>query len=154
MLISPMPSPKGSNREQLYILRGGARRAKPAGAYDEAPGERDPVMAIAQWVSENLSQEDQSRLLERLAMKPAQDDEDGGASPSLDPYDTRRRAPGQAKAMDAMVARVLAKQFPGIEKIDVQPMETGPRRPAVEQDAARLKSLAERFPGFGRIGFA
>ena len=56
--------------------------------------------------------------------------------------------------MDAMVARVLAKQFPGIEKIVVAPMETGPRRPAVEQDSARLKSLAERFPGFGRIGFA
>ena len=128
MLISPMPSPKGSNREQLYILRGGARRAKPAGAYDEAPGERDPVMAIAQWVSENLSQEDQSRLLERLAMKPAQDDEDGGASPSLDPYDTRRRAPGQSTA--------------------------GPRKPAIASDSSHLKSLAERFPGIDRIGFA
>ena len=87
-------------------------------------------------------------------MKPAQDDEDGGASPSLDPYDTRRRAPGQSKAMDAMVARVLAKQFPGIEKIDVQPMETGPRKPAIATDSARLKSLAERFPGIERIGFA
>ena len=41
-----------------------------------------------------------------------------------------------------------------LEKIEVQPMQTGPRKPAIAADSARLKSLGERYPGFDRIGFA
>ena len=107
-LISPMPSPSGKNREQLYILRGGARRAHPAGAYDARNG------------------------LRGMAFDDANSD----------------------AAVDSIVADVLAKQFPGIEKIDVQPMQTSPRKSVVATDSARLKSLGERYPGFNRIGFA
>ena len=163
-----MPSPRGTNREQLYILKG-ERRSNPRGAYDVKGGFRrgaydgdddiDPVSEICRWVNEHLSPEDQSRLMEALAAKPfrAMDDDDGAAHPSLDPTQTKRIAPGQAKAkaaMDAIVADVLAKQFPGIEKIDVQPMQTSPRKSVVATDSARLKSLGERYPGFDRIGFA
>ena len=162
-LISPMPSPSGKNHEQLYILRGGARRTRRAGAYDSRRGLRGmafdaaasdaAVEELLAWIRAHLDDEAQGRLIEQLATKPARamDDE-----PSLDPTETKRIAPGQAKAkaaMDAIVAEVLAKQFPGIEKIEVHPMETSPRK-SVATDSARLKSLGERYPGFSRIGFA
>jgi hypothetical protein len=158
MLISPMPSPAGSNREQLYILRGGARRGLTGGAYDETPNDRDPVAEIVQWVSANLSPEDQTRLMEQLAETPARAmDDDGAARPAFDPTQTRTTAPGQAlaqsRAMDSMIARSLEKRFPGIGKIDVAPTEHAARK-AVATDSARLRSLGERFPGFDRIGFA
>jgi hypothetical protein len=163
-LISAMPSPTNTNWERLFILRGS--RANPLGAYDSRRSLRgmafddaapDAVEELLRWIRINLDDEAQGRLIEQLATKPANamDDEDGAARPSLDPTQTKRTAPGQAKAMDAMVARVLAKQFPGIEKIDVHPMETaGRRKPAIASDSAHLKSLAERFPGIDRIGFA
>ena len=156
-LISPMPSPTNTNWERLFIPRGS--RANPLGAYDSRRGLRgmafdedgpDTVEELLRWIRVNLDDEAQGRLIEQLATKPAKAMDDD--EPALDPTQTKRTAPGQAQAMDAIVA--LAKQFPGIEKIEVAPMEAGPRRPAVEQDSARLKSLAERFPGFGRIGFA
>ena len=108
------------------------------------------------WIHAHLADEAQGRLIEQLATKPARA-MDGRRCRSLDPTETKRIAPGQAKAkaaMDAIVADVLAKQFPGIEKIDVQPMQTSPRKPVVATDSARLKSLGERYPGFDRIGFA
>jgi hypothetical protein len=33
--ISPLPSPRSTNHERLYILKGGARRSNPKAAYDE-----------------------------------------------------------------------------------------------------------------------
>ena len=168
-LISPMPSPSGKNREQLYILRGGARRAHPAGAYDARNGLRGmafddansdaAVEELLAWIRAHLDDEAQGRLIEQLATKPARATRERAMDddPSLDPMQTKRIAPGQAKAkaaLDSIVADVLAKQFPGIEKIDVQPMQTSPRKSVVATDSARLKSLGERYPGFNRIGFA
>jgi hypothetical protein len=94
-LITPLPSPRGTNRERLYIIKGGARRSGQEAAYDERGGllrsgnydDVDPVQQIADWVTANLDDEAQARLIERLAARPApaQDDE-----PSLDPYATRQ----------------------------------------------------------------
>jgi hypothetical protein len=192
--ITSMPSPRGTNREQLYILKGGARRSGMKGAYDERGGLRrgaydddvDPIQQIYAWAIENLDDADLIRLLDMIggkSLQPAQDDDTDAAVPSLDPMQTLRRAPGQSreKAMDAMIARALRKQFgksvdvprpdsvatderrlqslaerfPGFERIGVHPMEFDLRdRPAIATDSARLKSLAERYPGFGAIGFA
>jgi hypothetical protein len=90
--ISPLPSPRGTSHERLYILRGGARRS-PTAAYDSRgrdPGlaydDVDPVNELFGWITQNLDDAAQNRLSEMLAAKPAQDEE---AAPSLDPNATR-----------------------------------------------------------------
>ena len=67
MLISPMPSPSGTNRERLFVLRG-AKSNRRGGAYDTVGptptnrgamcAEPDPVKQIAEWAKENLSADD------------------------------------------------------------------------------------------------
>ncbi len=154
--------PPGKNHERLYILRGGARRARPAGAYDARNGLRGmafddatsdaAVEELLAWIRANLDDEAQGRLIEQLATKPARAMDD---DPSLDPMQTKRIAPGQAKAkaaMDAIVAEVLAKQFPGIEKIEVQPMQTSPRKSVVATDWSGSSFWASAIPALIALG--
>jgi hypothetical protein len=68
--ISPLPSPRGTSHERLYILRGGARRS-PTAAYDSRgrdPGlaydDVDPVNELFGWITQNLDDAAQNRLSE------------------------------------------------------------------------------------------
>jgi hypothetical protein len=160
-MISPMPSPRGTNREQLYILRGGARRSSPKGAYDAKGGPRlaydevDSVKQLHAWIVENLDDAAQARLVQALAdtRRGAQDEE---AAPSLNPNATRHgvNATQQRKAaltaQDARFGAVLKKAFarPGSAAFDAR------QRRKLAADSAIIKSLAERYPGFGKIDVA
>jgi hypothetical protein len=126
MIIKPMPSPQGTNREKLFILQGGRGVLNPRGAYDSrrslaydtlGASPNDPVKQIAEWAKENLSADDLSRLIGALGREaqqnmPAADDE-----PTIDPMQTRGRAPGARVGMDAAATKGLFERFPEIARI-------------------------------------
>jgi hypothetical protein len=126
-----MPSPKGTNREKLYILQGGRGVLNPSGAYDSRRGlaydtlgasPEDNVAQIAAWAKENMSSEDLMRLCKLLGdtagtgSVPAADD---NAPPSVDPMETRGRAPGARVSMDSAQTKSLFARFPDLARIGV-----------------------------------
>jgi hypothetical protein len=118
MIIKPMPSPSGTNREKLF--RGMAYDAVgPTPTNRGAMGtEPDPVTAIVDWCRENLPAVDVTRLCQALGSMnseppPAADDQ-----PSVDPMQTRGRAPGARVSMDSAHMRSLDKRF-GLGRIGI-----------------------------------
>src|ERR1700733_5738889 len=90
----PMPSPRGTNHERLFIsahrgpaydARGGLLGYDKRLARDAA---QDPVAVLHKWVCENLDDAAQARLVQAMAdtRRGAQDEE---AAPSFDPNDER-----------------------------------------------------------------
>jgi hypothetical protein len=164
MLIRPMPSPNGTNREKLYVLQGGRgalnRRENYGMAFDARRGmaydtlgakpSDDNVNQLCSWIEENLSDEDRQRLIETLANRPApaQDDD-----PVVDPMQTRGKAPGERLSMDAAAAKSLFGSV--LKQAFAKPITPVAKYRAKEvrlaADAARVKSLGERVPGFGAI---
>ena len=119
MLIRPMPSPRATNHEKLYILQGGRRSNPRGGAYDSVGGSpEDSVGQIFAWVTENLDDAAQTRLIEMLANKPARPAEDEDEPPVVDPMQTRGKAPGQRLSMDSEHMRSLDKRF-GLARIGI-----------------------------------
>jgi hypothetical protein len=122
MLIKPMPSPGGTNREKLFILQGGKGALNRRGmAFDAAMGasNADSVAQIVSWAKENLSFEDIRRLAQALGVHaqqseplPAADDD-----PSIDPMQTRGKAPGARVGMDSAAMKSLFQRFPDLARI-------------------------------------
>jgi hypothetical protein len=133
--ISALPSPRGTNHERLYILRGGARRSNPAAAYDAKGGRPrlaydavDSVKQLHAWIVQNLDDAAQAQLVQALAdtrRGAAQDEE---AAPSLNPNATRhgvnatRQQKANLTAQDARFGRVLKQAFarPGSAAFDAR----------------------------------
>jgi hypothetical protein len=130
MLISPMPSPSGTNREKLFILSGRGA-VNPRGAYDGRRGlaydtlgaspasPQDSVAQIVSWAKENLNFDDIRRLAQALGVHaqqsepvPAADDD-----PTADPMQTRGKAPGARVSMDAASTKGLFQRFPDLARI-------------------------------------
>jgi hypothetical protein len=128
MLITPMRSPNNTNREKLYILQGGKGALHRRGmAYDSmgptptnrgAMGaEPDPVTSIVAWCRENLPAVDVTRLCQALGSLsrepvPVADDD-----PSVDPRQTKGRAPGARVGMDAASMASLFQRIPDLARI-------------------------------------
>jgi hypothetical protein len=168
MLIKPMPSPSGSNREKLYILQGGKGALNRRGlAYDSSgptptnrrglacdTAEPDTVDQIVAWAKENLTPKALHDLSVALlaasyragfptpgSLADAEDEE-----PIVDPMQTRGKAPGAHVGMDGAAMGLLAR-FPDLARLG--PVEPARRRvPSVS--AAAAKSLNDRF-GLDRI---
>jgi hypothetical protein len=143
-MIRPLPSPNGTNREQLYILRGGMGGLNPRGmaydtrgptptnrrglAYDSAKGaaEHDPVEQIVAWAKENLMPQNLHDLSVALlaaaygAGYPAPGEMAAAADdePTIDPMQTRGKSPGARVGMDAAAStQGLFRRFPEIARI-------------------------------------
>src|ERR1700733_2682486 len=140
MIIRPMPSPAGSNKEKLFILQGGKGALNRRGlaydsmgptptnrrglAYDTA--EPDTVEQIVAWAKENLSPKalhDLSIALLAAAyragypspggMADAEDDE----PTVVDPMQTKGRAPGARLGADSAGTEGLYQRFPDLRRI-------------------------------------
>jgi hypothetical protein len=128
-MIRPMPSPNGTNHEQLYILRG---RANPSGAYDAAPPlarahDDETVREMAEWCKKNLRPEQIMALAEQLQTELSGRPE---------------KYPNEQQAQDSI--RDLARGI-NIDTVGVQPQ---PRR--VSSQATQ--DFYARFPEAARIG--
>ncbi|CAJ0869611.1 hypothetical protein AMST5_02153 [freshwater sediment metagenome] len=129
-MIRPMPSPNGTNHEQLYILRG---RANPAGAYDAAPDNLarahadEEVLQLAEWCRKNLRPEQIIALTEQLQTELSGRPE---------------KYPDERQAQDSI--RGLARSI-GIDNVGVQPQ---PRRVSSQS----MQGFYDRFPEAARIG--
>ena len=64
MNIAAMPSPRGTNREKLFILSG-RRIAHDAAIPDPKDGD-DPIDAVVAWAKENISDEGFRILISKL----------------------------------------------------------------------------------------
>ena len=170
-----LPSPKNTNVERLYsdaawlAPRGPAYDARhgfrrPAGqlGYD---ADIDPVEKIAAWVIANLDDAAQSRLIERLAARPAPFAQDDEAAASLDPNATRagvnqtlerkRQLNGAQDAKrrrstqdNARWTSALTGAFarPGSARYDQL------ERRKLAADAAVKELLFKRFPDISKVG--
>jgi len=125
MKLIPMPSPRGTNHERLFInaprggaydAKGGLRRTRLG--YDASPETQDPVHTLFAWITAHLDDAAQSRLIELLAAKSEPFAQDNEAAPSFDPMQTKRVAPGQSasRAYDAKMASLEAR-YSGISRI-------------------------------------
>jgi hypothetical protein len=171
MKLIPMPSPRGTNHERLYMSphRGAAYDARGGLlGYDKQlarDAAQDPVAVLQKWVVDNLDDDAQNRLIQALANKPSRLAQDDDAAPSFDPNASRSNVPAQAArlragtsamdsnrrrqiAQDARFGAVMKAAFarPGSAAFDAR------QRRKLAADAATTKSLAERYPGFGAIG--
>jgi hypothetical protein len=122
MLIKPMPSPSGTNREKIFILQGGKGVLNRRGmAFDAAIGasQNDNVAQIVSWAKENLSFDDIRRLAQALGVHAQQSEPVPAADdgPVVDPMQTRGRAPGARVGMDAASMAPLFQRFPDLARI-------------------------------------
>ena len=131
MLIRPLPSPKGTNKERLYILQGGMGVLNPRGAYDSRRGlafdtaEPDTVDQIVGWSKENLTPKalhDLSIALLAAAYRagyPSPGEMAGAADdePSVDPMQTRGKSPGARLGADSSGTEGLYQRFPDLRRI-------------------------------------
>lgn len=172
-MITPLPSPRGTNHERVFILKCGARRS-PTAAYDSKgrhPGlaydDVDPVNELFGWITQNLDDAAQNRLIEMLASKPSRPAQDDEAAPSLDPNSTRagvnwslqrkRQLNAGGSAMDSKRRRQIAQDAhfgsvmkaafarPGSATYDAR------EKRKIAADAATMKSLEARFPHVAKI---
>jgi hypothetical protein len=171
--ISPLPSPRGTNHEQLYsdaawLGRSGiAYDSKFGLARDEQP-EPSKASQIAQQLVGMLSQDELAELGNEVVK--ARDCKYGAAKdeePSLNPYASAKSAnfTGEQKkrlnaggsamdskrrrqiAMDAKFVSVMKQVFarPGSATYDAR------ERRKLAADAVTISSLAERFPDVAKI---
>ena len=152
-LITPLPSPTGSNRELLYVIKGG-QRSSPTAAYDSlrssAYDDIDTVDQICAWVGENLGVEDQNRLVQRLAAQPApfaQDDNPAAKVArilvnSLSQDELNELGREVVKARDAVLDPYSTRAVPARER--KRQLNAGSamdaKRRRIAQDAARWTS--------------
>jgi hypothetical protein len=172
--VIPMPSPRGTNHERLFVrpFRGPAYDARGGLlGYDAQPPQPSKACQVADRLVSLLSQDELSELGREVIkardakMAAAQDEE---AAASLDPYKTaagvnwtlqrkkQLNAGGSAMdekrrrqiTQDAHFGSVMKAAFarPGTATYDAR------ERRKLAADAATTRSLAERFPGFDRIG--
>src|ERR1700722_2597079 len=164
MIIKPMPSPGGTNREKLFILQGGKGPLNRRGmaydsmgptptnrsglAYDTA--EPDTVEQIVAWAKENLTPKalhDLSIALLAAAyragyptpgeMADAEDNE----PTVVDPMQTRGRSPAARLGSDSAATRSLLRRFPEIARI-IHSKGTTPSTAAA--DSAALQETYSR----------
>jgi hypothetical protein len=172
-MITPLSSPRGTNRERLYIdaawlgHSGIAYDSKFGLARDEQP-EPSKASQIAQQLVGMLSQDELTELGSEVAK--ARDVKYGAAKdedPSLNPYASAKSAnfTGEQKkrlnaggsamdakrrhriAQDAKFASAMKAAFarPGSSAYDSR------ERRKIAADSATMKSLAERFPDVAKI---
>jgi hypothetical protein len=131
-MITPMPSPNNTNREQLYILRGEKGAVNPRGAYDGRRGlaydtlgasPNDNIDQIVAWAKENLMPQNLHDLSQKLLAAA---------------YRAGYPTPGSMADAE-----------------DDEPTVAG-KSPAARlgADSASLKGVFARFPDLARIGRA
>ncbi len=163
-IISPMPSPNGTNHEGLYILRG---RKNPRLAFDgrrgrdqseEPNGEAGQnIKALIEWISQNMQPNDIAKLivkLHKLAHMNGEPDEapdlcdlntddpeafPGMPTPGGATTNGKRMSVGDAYRWGLGYGKAFAKALAKKEK------------KAAKKVAADAKSFAERFPAAARI---
>ncbi len=156
----PMPSPRGTNHERLFISahRGPAYDAHGGILGYDAQPEPSPAAKVAKILVDCLSQ-DELNELGREVVK--------ARDASLDPYATKAVPASQIKrernsggsamdgrlrrrqiAQDSRWASALKGAFarPGTAIYDAR------ERRKIAADAATTRSIEARYPGFGKIG--
>jgi hypothetical protein len=171
--IIPMPSPRGTNHERLFMspLRGAAYDARRGIlGYDTQPT-RSKACQVADRLVSLLSQDELSELGREVIKArdckygAAQDQE---ATATLDPDATRfgpngtvqRKAQLNAggSAMDSARRRRIAQDARWTSALTQafarpgSPVYDARERRKLAADEATAKSLSERYPGFGAIG--
>lgn len=113
MMLKPLPSPRGTNHERLFMLKG----RKPAMAYDSRRGlardadpmEEDTLESLIAWVQENMTAPDIEKLCTRLSSQSS--DRDDGLVTAVDRAPWLRRArpidPKAAAKADADLTKML-----------------------------------------------
>jgi hypothetical protein len=132
MPIRSMPSPRGTNREKLYILRGGRGASNPRMAYDSADGNHmgygaaeglptagggaETIGKLVAWVTDNMNPADMRMLIEALQNIEGQAMDEPPTFPrSGVAQDGRSRATSPSRAS----AEGFAKRFPNAARIGV-----------------------------------
>jgi hypothetical protein len=164
MLIRPMPSPKGTNKERLFVLQGGMGALNRRSAYDSRRGlaydtlgasPNDNIEQIIGWSKQNLTAKqmhDLSVALEAAAGRagypsPGEIAAAADDGPSVDPMQTKGRAPGARLGADSAATRDLFRRFPEIAKII-----NGRTPSTAAADSAALQETYSRFPELSRLG--
>jgi hypothetical protein len=159
MIIKPMPSPGGTNREKLFILQGGKGPLNRRGmaydsmgptptnrrglAYDTA--EPDTIEQIVAWAKENLTPKalhDASIALLAAAYRA------GYPTPG-EMADAAAAEPARLGA-DSAATRDLFRRFPEIAII-IHPKATTPST-RVTADSGALAATFTRYPDLARLG--
>jgi hypothetical protein len=162
MLIKPMPSPSGTNREKLFILQGGRGALNPRGAYDSrrrlaydtlgaSPNDNDDNVAqIVAWAKENLTPKalhDLSIALLAAAYRAGYPSPGEMADAEDDEPTVAGKSPAARLGADSGALAATLARYPDLSRLG--PVEPARRRvPSVDWAAA--KSLNERF-GLDRI---
>jgi hypothetical protein len=159
MLIAPMPSPAGSNKEKLFILQGGKGALNPRGAYDSrqrlaydtlGPTPNDNVEQILGWAKENLSPKALHDLSVGLlaASYRAGYPTPGEMSTEGDEPTVAGKSPARL-GEDAASTRDLFRRFPEIARII---NSKGATPSSVSDDSGALAATFTRFPDLARLG--
>ena len=172
-----MPSPNNTNYERLFVrpFRGAAYDSRRGLGYDAQPMPSSKADRVADWLTSNLTNDEQCALAQSMVkaraargMSGAAQDEE--AAPSFDPNATRagvngtfeqkKRLNAGGSAMDAKRRRQIAQDAhfisvlknafarPGSATYDAR------ERRKIAADAATMKSLEARFPDIAKIGIA
>src|SRR3984885_10856882 len=159
MLIKPMPSPGGTNREKLFILQGGKGPLNRRGmaydsmgptptnrrglAYDTA--EPDTIEQIVAWAKENLTPKalhDASIALLAAAYR--------AVYPTPEEMADAAAAEPARLGADSAATRDLFRRFPEIARI-IHPKGTTPSTRRTARSGA-LAATFTRYPDLARLG--
>jgi hypothetical protein len=149
-MLKPMPSPRGTNIEKLYILRGRGAPSGPTAAYDSAPH----AMTTAQAARYGAQFAKRMTGGARMAYDQA----------PVDPLDGAGAGEGNADAVNTIVTWALGNLTPadldelvaaiGRERnmsLDRRRTAMDARRPARGMSASASASFNEMFPDAARI---
>src|ERR1700722_16054287 len=165
MLIKPMPSPNGTNREKLFVLQGGKGALNRRGmaydsmgptptnrrglAYDTAEPDIEQIVA---WAKENLTPKALHDLSQRLlaAAYRAGYPSPGEMAAADDGPTVAGKSPAARLGADSAATRDLFRRFPEIARI-IHPKGTTPST-RVTADSGRLAAPFPRYPDLARLG--
>jgi hypothetical protein len=162
MLIKPMPSPNGTNREKLFILQGGMGVLNPRGAYDSRRGlaydtlgasPNDNIEQIVAWAKENLTPKalhDLSTALLAAAYRAGYPSPGEMAAADDDEPTVAGKSPAARLGADSAATRDLFRRFPEIARI-IHPKGTTPST-RVTADSGALAATFTRYPDLARLG--
>jgi hypothetical protein len=167
MIIKPMPSPGGINREKLCILQGGKGPLNRRGmaydsmgptptnrsglAYDTA--EPDTVEQIVAWAKENLTPKalhDLSIALLAAAYRAGYPTPGEMADAEDNEPTVAGKSPAARLGADSAATRDLFRRFPEIARI-IHPKGTTPST-RVTADSGALAATFTRYPDLARLG--
>jgi hypothetical protein len=164
MIIKPMPSPGGTNREKLFVLQGGKGALNRRGmaydsmgptptnrrglAYDTA--EPDTIEQIVAWAKENLTPKALHDLSTALLAYRAGYPSPGEMAAADDEPKVAGKSPAARLGADSAATRDLFRRFPEIARI-IHPKGTTPST-RVTADPGALAATFTRYPDLARLG--